>query len=145
MLHNKTNVIASSLDTASRQLTYLFAPVRGLVNLKTGLVFSFLALFVLNGYAQDINIPQVNIDGIDEDSTGDEIVVTIIKYVARIGIWAMMLAAGIVALKTILKSWNEQKQNDQGRWGAVMTDSIASVVMAVGVIAIGIWVLTFLD
>ena len=56
-----------------------------------------------------------------------------------------MLYAGFVALKTILKSWNEQKSNDQGRWGAVIGDSLGSVVMVIFVIAVGTWVLRFMS
>lgn len=94
--------------------------------------------------AQDITMPTVAIDGIDADSSGDTILITIIKFVARIGIWAAMVMAGFVALKKILSSWNEQKQNDQGRWGAVISDSIGSIILVILVIAVGTWLLTFL-
>ena len=55
-----------------------------------------------------------------------------------------MAISGLVALKTILKSWNEQKSNDQGKWGAVVGDSLGSVIMVILVIAIGTWALTFI-
>ena len=91
------------------------------------------------------SMPTVDIDGVDEDSDGASILIIIIKYIARIAIWIVMAAAGLVALKTILKSWNEQKSNDQGKWGAVIGDSLGSVVMVILVIALGTWVLSFLS
>lgn len=107
--------------------------------LLTGLVA------VAGANAQEITMPTVDIDGVDEDSDGASILITIIKFIARIAIWIVMAAAGLVALKTILKSWNEQKSNDQGKWGAVIGDSLGSVVMVILVIAVGTWVLSFLS
>jgi hypothetical protein len=93
----------------------------------------------------DITMPTVEIDGIDADSDGASILVIILKYIARIAIWIAMLLSGLVALKTVLKSWNEQKSNDQGKWGAVVGDSLGSVIMVILVIAVGTWVLSFLS
>lgn len=93
----------------------------------------------------DITMPTVDIDGIDDDSDGAAILIVILKYIARIAIWIAMLLAGLVALKTVLKSWNEQKSNDQGKWGAVVGDSLGSVIMVILVIAVGTWVLSFLS
>ena len=107
--------------------------------LLTGLVA------VAGANAQEITMPTVEIDGVDEDSDGASILITIIKFIARIAIWIVMAAAGLVALKTILKSWNEQKSKDQGKWGAVIGDSLGSVVMVILVIAVGTWVLSFLS
>ncbi len=139
-----SEVVVSSIDATKRQLTYFFAPLRGLINIHNAFVFSLLSLLALNGYAQDVTMPTVGIDGIDGDSQGDEILITIAKFVGRIAIWAMMCIAGFLAIKSILKSWNEQKQNDQGRWGAVIGDSVGSIILAILVIAIGTWVQGFL-
>lgn len=95
--------------------------------------------------AQDITMPTVDIAGIDADSSGDAIIITIIKFVARIALWSLMVIAGGICIKRILGSWNEQKQNDQGRWGAVVSDSIGSVIMVILVIALCTWLLTFLQ
>lgn len=108
--------------------------------LMTGFFFATLA-----NAQVDIDIPTVEIDGIDEESDGASILVIILKYIARIAIWIAMLLAGLVALKTVLKSWNEQKSNDQGKWGAVIGDSLGSVIMVILVIAVGTWVLSFLS
>lgn len=94
--------------------------------------------------AQDLTMPKVNITGIDDSSDGSKILIVIIKLVARIAIWVAMAVSGLVALKTILKSWNEQKSNDQGKWGAVVGDSLGSVIMVILVIAIGTWALSFI-
>lgn len=107
-------------------------------------VMACVGVLAFTANAQDITMPTVSIDGIDADSSGDTILITIIKFVARIGIWAAMVIAGFVGLKRILGSWNEQKQNDQGRWGAVISDSIGSIIMVILVIAIGTWLLSFL-
>lgn len=105
-----------------------------------------VGLFSINAaYAQDITMPEIDIDGIDEDSDGADILIIILKFLGKIAIWGAMLYAGFVALKTILKSWNEQKSNDQGRWGAVIGDSLGSVVMVIFVIAVGTWVLRFMS
>lgn len=97
-----------------------------------------------SAFAQTITMPEVDITGIDEDSDGSEILIVIFKFIARIAIWIVMGIAGLVALKTILKSWNEQKNNDQGKWGAVVGDSLGSLIMVILVIAVGTWVLTFI-
>jgi len=112
------------------------------------LILVLLASIFFAGVANaqvDIDMPTVEIDGIDEDSDGAAILVIILKYIARIAIWIAMLLAGLVALKTVLKSWNEQKSNDQGKWGAVVGDSLGSVIMVILVIAVGTWVLSFLS
>lgn len=93
----------------------------------------------------DITMPTVEIDGIDEDSDGASILVTIFKYIARIALWVVMVIAGFLAGKTVLKSWNEQKSNDQGKWGAVIGDSLGSVIMVIFVIALCSWLLTFIS
>lgn len=112
-------------------------------------LFTLFCLSVLLGansaVAQSITMPEVAIAGIDEDSDGSEIVITIFKFIAKIAIWIAMAVAGLVALKTILKSWNEQKSNDQGKWGAVVGDSLGSLIMVMLVIAAGTWILTFIS
>lgn len=108
--------------------------------LVTGFFFASLA-----NAQVDITMPTVEIDGIDDESDGATILVVILKYIARIAIWIAMLLAGLVALKTVLKSWNEQKSNDQGKWGAVVGDSLGSVIMVILTIAVGTWVLSFLS
>jgi hypothetical protein len=108
---------------------------------------AFVLLWTTLAYcanAQDITMPTVEIEGIDEDSSADSILVTIFKFVGRIAIWAIMLGAGFVALRSIIKSWISQKQNDEARWGAVIGDSIGHVIMAILIIALGTWVLGFL-
>jgi hypothetical protein len=112
-------------------------------------LFALFCLSVLLGansaIAQNITMPEVAIAGIDEDSDGSDIVITIFKFIAKIAIWIAMAIAGLVALKTILKSWNEQKSNDQGKWGAVVGDSLGSLIMVMLVIAAGTWILTFIS
>lgn len=112
------------------------------VNVKSLLLLIMFASFA---NAQSVNIPTVDIDGIDDDTEGPDIVIIILKYIAKIVIWAAMGFAGFIALKTILKSWNEQKHNEQGRWAAVVGDSLGSVVMVILVILIGTWVLKFFN
>lgn len=109
------------------------------------LLLTGLVAIAAGANAQEITMPTVDIDGIDEDSDGADIIIIILKYLGKIAIWGAMLYSGFVALKTILKSWNEQKSNDQGRWGAVIGDSLGSVIMVIFVIAVGTWVLGFLS
>lgn len=98
-----------------------------------------------SAHAQTITMPEVDIAGIDADSDGSEILIVIFKFIARIAIWIAMGIAGLVAIKSILKSWNEQKSNDQGKWGAVVGDSLGSLIMVILVIAVGTWILTFIS
>ena len=108
------------------------------------LLFGMLLVGVVNAQV-DITMPTVEIDGIDEDSDGASILVIILKYIGRIALWIVMLLAGFLAGKTILKSWNEQKANDQGKWGAIIGDSLGSVIMVIFVIALCTWLLTFIN
>jgi len=124
----------------------LHAQFKRWVSLKNLPLLILIGLFSINAvHAQDITMPEIDIDGIDEDSDGADILIIILKFLGKIAIWGAMLYAGFVALKTILKSWNEQKSNDQGRWGAVIGDSLGSVVMVIFVIAVGTWVLRFMS
>lgn len=124
----------------------LHAQFKRWVSLKNLPLLILVGLFSINAvHAQDITMPEIDIDGIDEDSDGADILIIILKFLGKIAIWGAMLYAGFVALKTILKSWNEQKSNDQGRWGAVIGDSLGSVVMVIFVIAVGTWVLRFMS
>lgn len=110
---------------------------------KLGFVLLW-TLFAYSVNAQDITMPTVAIDGIDANSSADSILITIFKFVGKIAIWAIMVGAGVVALRSIIKSWITQKQNDEARWGAVIGDSIGHVIMAILIIAVGTWVLKFL-
>lgn len=121
------------------------AKIQALKKLLPSLLLLTGLFAVAGANAQDITMPTVEIDGIDEDSDGADIIIIILKYLGKIAIWGAMLYSGFVALKTILKSWNEQKSNDQGRWGAVIGDSLGSVIMVIFVIAVGTWVLGFLS
>jgi len=124
----------------------LHAQFKRWVSLKNLPLLILIGLFSINAvHDQDITMPEIDIDGIDEDSDGADILIIILKFLGKIAIWGAMLYAGFVALKTILKSWNEQKSNDQGRWGAVIGDSLGSVVMVIFVIAVGTWVLRFMS
>ncbi len=135
-LVSASQLACSRLSTAFRRMASMFS-VKLLV---------LLALCVVStANAQNITMPTVNIDGLDDDSAGDEILIILFKYVARIVLWVMMIISGYLALKRILISWNEQKANDQGRWGAVVGDAIGSIVMVIGVIALCTWLLSFLS
>lgn len=108
---------------------------------------SFALLWILFAYcanAQDVTMPTVEIEGIDADTSADNILITVFKFVGKIAIWAIMVGSGVVALRSIIKSWISQKQNDEARWGAVIGDSIGHVIMAILIIALGSWVLGFL-
>lgn len=114
-------------------------------SISTSLLLVVGCLLVSSANAQDITMPTVEIDGIDEDTDGANILVVILKYIGRIALWIVMIVAGFLAGKTILKSWNEQKANDQGKWGAIVGDSLGSVIMVIFVIALCTWLLTFIS
>lgn len=136
------------MNTISTYVTGVYESTVGAIARHKGALLALLCVGLYLGAdvanAQDITMPTVAIDGIDADSSGDAILITIIKFVARIGLWALMIIAGFIGVKRILSSWNEQKQNDNGRWGAVIGDSIGSIIMVILVIAVCTWLLTFL-
>jgi hypothetical protein len=134
-LVSTVDLVLSRLRSAAQRVCSAFT-LRSILCL--GLLVSGAA------HAVDISMPTVDVDGVDDDADGATIVVVIVKYVVRIAIWACMVVAGIVCLKNILKSWNEQKSNDQGKWGAVVGDSLGSVIMVILLIALGTWALTFI-
>lgn len=104
-----------------------------------------LSLIGADVHAQaEFTMPQVNIEGVDEGTSGDGIVVAIFKYIGMIVLWLLMGIAGIIGVKNIAKSWNAAKQNDEGRWGAVAGDVIGNTIMVIAVIALGTWVSGFL-
>jgi hypothetical protein len=134
-------LVSSSQLMKARAHRYL-QRLMACVNIKSLLL---VAMFASMAHAQNVNIPSVDIDGVDEDTNGADIVIVIVKFIAKIVIWGAMGFAGFVALKTILKSWNEQKHNEQGRWAAVIGDSLGSVIMVILVILVGNWVLKFFN
>lgn len=134
-------LVSSSQLMKARARRYL-QRLMACVNIKSLLL---VAMFASMAHAQNVNIPTVDIDGVDEDTNGADIVIVIVKFIAKIVIWGAMGFAGFVALKTILKSWNEQKHNEQGRWAAVIGDSLGSVIMVILVILVGNWVLKFFN
>lgn len=133
--------LVSTSDLMLSRVRYLLARAKSVINLKLILLLSLCIGSV--AHAQNVNIPTVEVAGIDDDTDGANIAIILLKYIAKIVIWAIMGIAGFIALKTINKSWNEQKSNDQGRWGAVVGDSLGSVVMVILVISVGTWVLKF--
>ena len=110
------------------------------------LVFALavIALLPSMSFAQEVTFPTVDIDGVEDDSSGSEILVAIFKWAGRLIIWGVMGWAGITCLKTILASWQEQKSKEAGRWGALVADSFGSVVMVMVVVAVGLWILSFI-
>lgn len=135
------------LTTSSQLLTArVYAKIARFKNsIITSLIVVLGCLLIGSANAQDITMPTVEIEGIDENTDGANILITVFKYIARIVLWILMVVAGFLAGKTILKSWNEQKTNDQGKWGAVIGDSAGSVIMVIFVIAVCTWLLTFLS
>jgi hypothetical protein len=108
------------------------------------LMLFLLAMCVTGVNAQEVTFPTVEIEGVDEDTTGGDMVVIIFKWAARIALWVLMVIAGIIGLRNIYRSWVAQKQNDEAKWGAVVGDVIGNAVMVIFVIAFGTWVLSFL-
>ena len=132
-----------TVNPVQRQLNKIFAFFTSVLNVRIFLAIVFLSL-VTGVQAQDVTMPTVEIDGIDEDTTGENIIIIILKFIARLAIWAIMVGAGYVALKNIVKAWNAQRNNDEARWGVVIGDVIGNAVMVILVIALGTWILGFL-
>jgi hypothetical protein len=130
----------------SRRWTLAIASYEHFISSRLFLLFALavIALLPSVSFAQEVTFPTVDIDGVDDDSTGSEILVAIFKWAGRIVIWGVMGWAGVTCLKTILASWQEQKSKEAGRWGALVADTFGSVVMVMVVVAVGLWILSFI-
>ncbi len=131
-LTSRWNLFLSAVDAATTARLIMLFALLGAVLLPSDVL------------AQTVTFPKVDVDGVDDDSTGSEILIAIFKWGGRFVIWGVMGWAGIVCLKTILASWQEQKSKEAGRWGALVADTFGSVIMVIVVIAIGLWVLSFI-
>lgn len=130
----------------SRRWTLAIASYEHFISSRLFLLcaLAVIALLPSVSFAQEVTFPTVDIDGVDDDSTGSEILVAIFKWAGRIVIWGVMGWAGVTCLKTILASWQEQKSKEAGRWGALVADTFGSVVMVMVVVAVGLWILSFI-
>lgn len=139
---NQLTLTPTLVSRWAKSMLFLQASLTARMLLLLALVV--LAVFPHESFAQTITFPKVDIDGVDDDSTGSEILVAFFKWAARIVIWGVMGWAGIICLKTIIASWQEQKSKEAGRWSALVADTFGSVVMVILVIAIGLWILSFI-
>lgn len=129
----------------STQLSMTLSTHSGWVFSRWLLALLIPVIFLSNDlHAQTVTFPEIEIDGVDDDSSGSEILIGAFKWAARLVIWGIMGWAGIICLKTIIASWQEQKSKEAGRWSALVTDAFGSVVMVMVVVLIGLWILSFI-
>ncbi len=129
----------------STQLSMTLSAHSGWVFSRWLLALLIPVIFLSNDlHAQTVTFPEIEIDGVDDDSSGSEILIGAFKWAARLVIWGIMGWAGIICLRTIIASWQEQKSKEAGRWSALVADAFGSVVMVMVVVLIGLWILSFI-
>lgn len=107
-------------------------------------------LFASNAHAQldKIKLPSnIKVDGVDEDSGLLEIIIGVIKVIAQIALWAIIIIAAVSMLKNILKSINRASDNarEEGgiKWGAVIGDILGNVAVIIILLLIGVWLQSY--
>jgi hypothetical protein len=95
-----------------------------------------------------IKLPtNIKVDGIDEESNILDIIIGVVKVVAQIGIWLIIIIAGLSLLKNIIKSINrvmDSKNNEGGvKWGEVIGDIIGNAVILVLILLVGVWLQSY--
>lgn len=91
--------------------------------------------------AQDsFDLPAVTIPGVTASSSTTEIIQNIIKYGGRFVLWALVLAAGVIYIKSTIKCVAKVRRDDEGKWGEVFGEVIGGAIAVILIIALATWV-----
>lgn len=101
-----------------------------------------------NAQLDKIKLPtNIKVDGVDEESNILEIIIALVKVIAQIGIWLIIIIAGLSLLKNIIKSINRvmDSKNSEGgvKWGEVIGDIIGNAVILVLILLVGVWLQSY--
>jgi len=102
-------------------------------------------------YAQldTITLPEeIEIDGVEEDSNIIEIIIAVVRVLAVIVIWIIVIAVGISFMKNILASvnkvMNSRGQDGGTKWGDVVGDILGNAFILIIIFAFAIYLQGFL-
>lgn len=93
---------------------------------------------------QKFDMPTVTIPGAGEDADPIDLAVSTFRFMGQLVLWVIVLIAGFVVVKNIVKSVNKARKDEDAQWGAVVGDVLGNVVFLVMLIAIATWVNGFL-
>jgi hypothetical protein len=125
------------ISTASEKINHVI--LKGLVAIQTG-----VALPAFAADSSDFKMPSVTLPGASEDSDPVDMAINTFKFMGQMVMWVLVLIAGFVVVKNIVKSVNKVRRDEEGQWGAVVGDIIGNVVILVFLIALATWVSGFL-
>ena len=125
------------ISTASEKINHVI--LKGLVAIQTG-----VALPAFAADSSDFKMPTVTLPGASEDSDPVDMAINTFKFMGQMVMWVLVLIAGFVVVKNIVKSVNKVRRDEEGQWGAVVGDIIGNVVFLVLLIALATWVSGFL-
>lgn len=112
-------------------------------------VLSLLAMMVLcvaePALAQTFDLPQVDIDGVDENTPVTETVWLVFKFAVQFILWALVVISGVVLIKNVLKSIAKVRRDEDGKWGDVAAESMGNAVVVILLIALSTGVTTWLN
>lgn len=108
-------------------------------------VFFWLAISSQMSLAQVVfNNPEVAVTGLDGNQDPMQIFFIVFRYLGQGVIWLIMILTSFVMLKNIMKSINKVRRDEDGKWAEVVGDVVGNVVIMVLIIALGLWVNSFL-
>jgi hypothetical protein len=131
-----------------KQIKHVVMATKNAVN--DALLKPFVALQVgvmaLPAFAADqkFDMPSVTIPGASEDADPIDLAVSGFRFLGQMVLWVLVLIAGFVVVKNIVKSVNKARKDEDAQWGAVVGDVLGNVVFLVLLIAIATWVNGFL-
>lgn len=112
-------------------------------------VLSLLAMMVLciaePALAQTFDLPQVDIEGVDENTPPTEMVWLVFKFAVQFILWALVVISGVVLIKNVLKSIAKVRRDEDGKWGDVAAESMGNAIVVILLIALSTGVTTWLN
>jgi ribosome biogenesis protein Tsr3 len=134
-------------NTLEKMGTHITRSARAAMSVKTLSVLALLLVAVVEpSWAQtEFALPQVDIAGVDADSTATEIVTAIIKYAFSMALWIFVLIAGAVFIKNTVKSVAKVRKDEDGKWGDVIGEITGNAVVVILIIALATWVTGLLN
>jgi hypothetical protein len=112
----------------------------------TVISLAMLALCMPSLAQDSFDLPTVTVPGVTNSSSTTEIIQGIIKYGGKFVIWSLVLASGIVYIKSTLKCVAKVRREEDGKWGDVFGEVIGGAIAVILIIALATWVVsTFLQ
>lgn len=96
-------------------------------------------------FAQTFDLPTVDIDGVDENTPVTETVWLVFKFAVQFILWALVVIAGVVLIKNVLKSIAKVRRDEDGKWGDVAAESMGNAIVVILLIALSTGVTTWLN